>query len=443
MLLIRGWWPGLCSFVSEGGFFAERKTTLKSDFEKLLFSETVNQYFPNAVSMLSTNSIPEELLRVDGRIAVRWFWSPGQPVRENVRLVLRSGILEDVQEPGNSVDDVVLPILCIPPLVNAHTHLEFSGLSQPLLPPSPFPDWIDSVIAYRSTAFAESDVAGSTAAIEQGISECTAQGVAGVGEIATRSDTATIFARCGVWVRIFREYLGLAPDRAGLLLEDAVRFIQATRTVANSRVLPGLSPHAPYSVSEELFLGLAELARIERLPLAMHLAETREELELLTSGSGPFRDFLERRGLWRKDQFSGALSVRPFLEVMANLDSGLAIHCNYLSDDEIRFVGANPQIRVVYCPRTHAYFGHTAHPWQRIQQAGGRVLLGTDSRASNPCLSLWKELLHVLRFGDLRDADPFRIIPSLLAMVSSDAAEALGFPRSAFAQQVGCRGIQL
>lgn len=387
--------------------------------------------------MLSTNSIPEELLRVDGRVAVRWFWSPGSPVRENVRLVLRSGTLEDVQDLGNSVDDAVLPILCMPPLVNAHTHLEFSGLSQPLLPPSPFPDWIDSVITYRSTAFAESDDAGSTTAIEQGISECRMLGVAGVGEIATRSDTATIFARCGVWARIFREYLGLSPDRAGLLLEDAVRFIQATRTTAHSRVLPGLSPHAPYSVSEELFLGLAELARIERLPLAMHLAETREELELLTSGSGPFREFLQRRGLWNKSQFSGARSVQPFLEVMSKLHSSLAIHCNYLSDDEIRFLGANPQIRVVYCPRTHAYFGHTAHPWRRIQQAGGRVLLGTDSRASNPCLSLWKELLHVLKSDELRDAEDPQRIPSLLAMISSDAAEALGFPKHVFVQQVG------
>jgi hypothetical protein len=47
---------------------------------------------------------------------------------------------------------------------------------------------------------------------------------------------------------------------------------------------------------------------------------------------------------------------------------------------------------LVYCPRTHAAFGHTEHPWQRLVELGGQVAIGTDSRASNPDLSLFAEL---------------------------------------------------
>ena len=50
---------------------------------------------------------------------------------------------------------------------------------------------------------------------------------------------------------------------------------------------------------------------------------------------------------------------------------------------------------VVYCPRTHAYFDHQPYPLAKMLAAGVQVALGTDSRASNPDLSLWREMQHV------------------------------------------------
>jgi cytosine/adenosine deaminase-related metal-dependent hydrolase len=75
----------------------------------------------------------------------------------------------------------------------------------------------------------------------------------------------------------------------------------------------------------------------------------------------------------------------------------------------------------VYCPRTHAAFGHPPHPFRESLARGVRVALGTDSLASNPDLSLLAEA----RFIASRFADFDRSL--LLRMATLSGAEALGW----------------
>ncbi|MBC8112862.1 MAG: amidohydrolase family protein, partial [Candidatus Saccharimonas sp.] len=156
--------------------------------------------------------------------------------------------------------------------------------------------------------------------------------------------------------------------------------------------LLGLSPHAPYSVHPELFRGAVELARQSGRPLAIHLAETEAELELLADGTGEFRELLEEFGLWREGLFGGGKRPMQYLETLAESPAPLIVHGNYLDDAELRFLAARPHMTLVYCPRTHAAFGHREHPWRRLREWGGSVAIGTDSRASNPDLSVFAEL---------------------------------------------------
>ena len=76
----------------------------------------------------------------------------------------------------------------------------------------------------------------------------------------------------------------------------------------------------------------------------------------------------------------------------------LVIHGNFLDDEEIGFLADNAaKMAVVYCPRTHAWFGHPPYPLEKMLAAGASVAVGTDSRASSPDLSLLAELRHVAR----------------------------------------------
>lgn len=343
---------------------------------------------------------------------VRWLLNPGQAPRRNVQLTVDGGMLIDIRELSDTRAAQALPLALVPPLVNAHTHLEFSALPCPLQPTAPFTDWIREVIRYRSTITDPALVARN---LRRGIEECRAAGVAAVGEIAT-SDVLPACDGHGPAIVSFRECLALSAEQIELQLQQVTRHLAAA---AHAGIAPGISPHAPYSVHPELFHALIELARQRQVPVAMHLAETLDELQLLQHGTGRFQELLAGRNLWNPRLFPGGRSVLEFLSGLATLPQALVIHGNYLNLSELEFIATHQQLTVVYCPRTHASFGHQPHPWRQLRDAGARVALGTDSRASNPDLSIWKELQLVARSA------PELAIQQLLPMITTTPAAAL------------------
>ncbi|MCA9019348.1 MAG: amidohydrolase family protein, partial [Planctomycetaceae bacterium] len=281
----------------------------------------------------------------------------------------------------------------IPGLVNAHTHLEFSQLEQPLGPAKPFTEWIRSIMKSRFTCTVPADQR-----IRQGIEESLISGTTCLGEIATSSESLQLLSadERKPSAVVFRECLGFTPDRIVEQQQTAADFLQlGTDLELNREVGLGLSPHAPYSVNPDLYLNLVQQARDQGVPAAVHLAETRDELEFLSQKSGPFVELLSELGLWDPQILRDGMRLYDYLVPLAELTSALAVHGNYFGEAEIEFLKQAPQISVVYCPRTHHYFGHRLHPWLTLISQGINVALGTDSRASNPDLSLWKELLFL------------------------------------------------
>ena len=344
-------------------------------------------------------------------LRVRWLLNPKEVPLENVEIVEQHGHITEIRRLAAASDNI-LPVIMIPPLVNAHTHLEFSALTEPIRPALPFPDWISAVIQWR-----RSTVDGSMEGALQGLTESHRAGVTTIGEITTTQQVDPRDLADGCRIVSFREIIGLQRERIPELLGQVEQHL-ATDT--GETIIHGLSPHAPYTVHPELFASLIELAVNRNAVVAMHLAETKDELALLHDGKGRFAQFLKNIGLWNDSTFPGGRTIRDFLEQLVRVPRALAIHGNYFSDDDIRFIPKHANLTTVYCPRTHAFFGHEPHPIQRLLAAGARVVLGTDSRASNPDLSVWKELQFVAAHY------PEIPIPQLLAMITSNAADSLG-----------------
>ena len=125
----------------------------------------------------------------------------------------------------------------------------------------------------------------------------------------------------------------------------------------------------------------------------MHLAESPEEIELLRSQSGEFVELFSRIGFWRPEAFARGGRPLDYLRVLAECGRSLVVHGNYLDDEELRFVADHRErMAVVFCARTHAYFGHAPHPLPKLMALGATVAIGTDSRASNPDLDMLAEL---------------------------------------------------
>lgn len=310
-------------------------------------------------------------------------------------------------------------VAILPGLVNAHTHLEFSDLAAPLgRRGMGICDWIPLVVADRRRSGRDAD-----AAVRAGIAESARYGVTAIGEIAQRDGSPAAVASLPLAVNVYQELIGLACDRVDELCA-AAREHAARTPPPPARWRTAASPHAPYSVSLDVVRRLADL------PLAMHVAESREEVELLAVASGPMRAMLENFGIWREGYFGrGGVLQRP-VDVLRALAgdpkkpvtnaTALVVHGNYLDAAAMDFLAAAPRpMVVVYCPRTHAYFGHEPYPLVELLRRNIPVALGTDSRASNPDLSILAELRHVaLHFPDLPSKQ-------VLAMATINGASAL------------------
>lgn len=314
-------------------------------------------------------------------------------------------------------------IALTPLFVNAHTHLEFSTLEQPLEPRERFADWIRAVVAWRRQQSIDSHEA-----IGKGIIESSAFGVGAIGEIAT-SDWWGPNVAVQAWESVdlqgvlFREILGMQPEALRSQLAIAARHLSAS---PHTGCLRGLSPHAPYSVHPTLFRELLTLAKSHScVPVAMHLAESPAELELLAHRSGPLVELLREFGVWQPECIPVGTRPLDYLRLLATLPQCQIVHGNYLSEDEIDFLAGQPQMSVVYCPRTHAAMGHTAHPWRTLMSRGVNVAVGTDSRASNPDLSIWSELQR------LSELAPELTASEILKIGTVNGAAALGLTSSA------------
>ncbi|MCU0959102.1 MAG: amidohydrolase family protein [Pirellulaceae bacterium] len=326
-------------------------------------------------------------------------------------------------------------VAVLPGLVNPHTHLEFAALSQPLgRRGMPFPDWIAVVVAHRRAGAAaqvpEADAAA--ACVARGLRQSLADGITTVGDIITSDLPAAVWSAAPVRCVAFRELRGLAEDRYAAQLAAARRHL--ARTAHAPGVQGGLSPHAPYSVSRQLMTMICHMARDAGCPVALHLAESREELELLATGGGPLRTLLEQLGAWHPAAFAQRTRPRDYLEILATAPRSLVIHGNYLGPDDWSFLAQQAaRMAVVFCPHTHRYFAHPPYPLAALLRQGVRVVIGTDSRASNPDGSLWHELQSAAR--DHPDVAPDRIV----RMGTLDAAAALGCAQEVGSLQAGKR----
>lgn len=358
-------------------------------------------------------------------VRAAWVFPVAGPPLKNGTVTTRDGKIVAVEaNPSRPVDEERRKAALLPGLVNAHTHLEFSDLPQPLGEPGGrFADWISEVIAWRL----QRDEGAPENAISNGLIELGEAGVVLAGEIATVDSSCALPGLSGAvpgWfacpkVFAFREILGLAADRSDELYATAEQFLNYA-AAPNFRGFVGLSPHAPYTVRYDLFERLVDLAAAYSAPIAMHLAESGEELELLRSHSGRLVEFLSSRGFWRPDAMPRGARILDYLEVLQRAPSALVVHGTFLDDEEIAFLAErSDRMTVIYCPRTHARLLGGKYPLEDFLAAGVRVALGTDSRASNPDLSLWNEVRFV------RERFPSISPERLLEMATKNGAEAL------------------
>lgn len=297
----------------------------------------------------------------------------------------------------------------VPGFVNAHSHLEYAvyaGFGDGL----PFGPWLELHIGRKRRL----DWDGIVAIARLGAAECLASGITTVADASFAGATAQAADELGLRAIVHLEVFGDGPG------ELATRFEPNRARVAaafSERVALGVSPHAPYSCSVELYRECLALG----LPVATHLAETEAERKWLLDGTGPLASY---RALFPPSP--GETGIRVLASEGLLGPSLTAAHCVVVDPEEIELL-ARTDVGVVHCPRSNALLGCGIAPVAELRAAGVRVGLGTDSPASAPSFDMFDELRMALALARARGQDAGALTATeALRLATLGSAEAIG-----------------
>ncbi|MDQ6888377.1 MAG: amidohydrolase family protein [Gemmatimonadota bacterium] len=285
----------------------------------------------------------------------------------------------------------------LPGLVNCHTHLEltvFRGLLEGL----EFREWILTLQRAKAEMMSRESFLDSA---RLGVVEGLRAGVTTYADTCDSGVALDAMRELGARGIMYQEVFGPALAQGEGSLAQLREKLEHHRSLESSLQRVGVSPHAPYTVSDPLFRSVGALARAERLPVAIHIAESEAESLLVSAGAGAFADALRRRDIGVAHR---ARSPVALLDQLGLLETRpLLIHCVRVDAEDLATI-ARSRSSIAHCPASNARLGHGIAPLIEMLDAGIAVGLGSDSMASNNRMDILAEarlasLLQCARTG--------------------------------------------
>ncbi|MFT4023256.1 MAG: amidohydrolase family protein [Flavihumibacter sp.] len=312
---------------------------------------------------------------------------------------------------ANDDDATPLEGILLPGMVNCHCHLELSHLKGRIPGHTGMVPFLVSVMKNR---FNDETMIGE--AMFEADKAMYNSGIVAVGDICNTANSVEVKKQSRIRYINFIEVSGFVPSGAHHRYEQAVAVQQAFEPLGDAFIVP----HAPYSVSPELF-GLLEASPLS----TMHNQESAEENEFFMRGTGPFNGLFSAIGVdigfFRPPHTSSLQAVIPFLPRAGNL---ILVHNTETSAEDLfawRQAGALlPVPWFCLCVRANQYINSSLPPVDLLAGSGYRIVLGTDSLASNHSLDLMAELFVLL------DHFPELPLETALHWATLAGAEALG-----------------
>jgi 5-methylthioadenosine/S-adenosylhomocysteine deaminase len=322
-------------------------------------------------------------------------------------------------------------VLLLPGLVNAHSHLELTAM-RGFLEDLDFRSWILRLTTAKRTVLSRDMLLD---AARWGIIEGLSRGTTTYADTCDSGVAFDAMREAGVRGIMYQEAFGPDPAQCGSALAELKEKVEWLRPQETSLVRIGVSPHAPYTVSDALFGAVACYARDAGLPIAIHIAESQVEQELVVHGAGSFADGLRGRGIPVGPR---ARSPIALLFALGVLDARpLLIHCVRVDESDIATI-AEKRCAVAHCPASNAKLAHGIAPLAALLSSRVHVGLGSDSVASNNRMDILEEARLAMLFQRARIGAPAVIPPSVaLSLATLDGARALGLEREIGSLEVG------
>ncbi len=338
----------------------------------------------------------------------KWLVVDPWTIVENAYLHIQNGVVVSASSEKPSANETIKDhgsAALAPALINAHTHLELSALQGKIAVDQGFRNWIKDLIAKRDQLNIHVLREGVTA----GIKQLVQSGCRVVGDISTLGITQDLLATEPVAGICFSEMLGSIDN------------FQENSRAPSQNMKAGLAGHAPHTTAPDLLRKIKQVSRQRKTPMSIHVSESEDECLFITTGKGPWADFLKQRGIDFSNWPLGATSPVTYLFDLGILDNQtLAVHLTYATRKDIELL-CQHRIPVCLCPRSNHALHDTLPDIEKMLAAGMTPCLGTDSLASTPSLSILDEMAFI--------AATFQTVSpeTIFSMGTINGAQALGF----------------
>ena len=275
--------------------------------------------------------------------------------------------------------------IIVPGFVNTHCHLELSHLKGLIPKHTGLAKFILELSKHRFDSSTRIQPAA-----QQAEEEMLKNGIVAVGDISNTSDSFEIKAKQKIYYHTFLEVLGLDPDKADDIIAKAIKL--TTSLKKKTRLPFSIVPHAPYSVSPELYLKISKLANNK--PLSIHNQESAGEQLLFKGKKGPLYEALTSLVPdYEKWCPSGTSSLKYTLDQLESARKNLLVHNTYTSEADLSYSEHTRQEKFwVLCPNANLYIENKLPDIHLFRNKKLKIALGTDSLASNNQLSILEEM---------------------------------------------------
>ena len=352
----------------------------------------------------------------------------GQPIKEGVVAIDADGVIQQLgtRKDFTSSDLETYKGVLMPGFINTHCHLELSHM-QGLCPTGtkliPF---ISTVVKLREF---EMDIILEH--IQRQDKAMWEAGIQAVGDISNKSDTAACKSASPISYYTFVELFDMMQPT---MTESTIAnyrqvFADQARGAGNKK---SFVPHAPYSVTPELF-DFINKANPDSRTISIHNSETLDELQMFQDGSGGFKGFFKGFGL-TLDHFDpiGKGSIYYVLAHMDPKKRNLFVHNTLTTADDITAaVEWSKNTYWASCPNANLYIENKLPYYRTFMDADAKMTLGTDSIMSNWQLSIWEEIKTIKRMQS------YVPLTELLQWATINGAEALGYHKTMGSLEVG------
>lgn len=322
------------------------------------------------------------------KISADWIFPvTSSPVENGVIVIDDEGRILQISERKN-FDEAELEthhgIIC-PGFINSHCHLELSYMIGRFREHSGLPEFLLQILRTRND-----EMAGVQEAMYSADAEMFSQGIAGVGDISNLSTSFGQKKNSKLRYHTFVECNGVNPAQAEFFYCRAKEvFVKAQQAGLSASI----TPHAPYSLSDELFERIFSSLPNEISPLSFHNQETEEENKLYRGESNGFDSLYKELNVPSTGHRRASTSLKANLKFFPADTKTLLVHNTATSADDIEFaMHSHPDLFWCFCPNANLYIENKLPDYSFWKNYPDKICIGTDSYASNHQLSILEEM---------------------------------------------------